>query len=128
MAIDRDLIAKQIFNGTVTPVTGWVSPGVDGFKAGACGEACTFDAAAAKAAFDAAGGYDGTLTMTYNADTPNKAYSEAVCNPIKNNLGVDCSRCRPSTSRPSTRRSTPRSSRASSAAAGRWTTRRSRTS
>ena len=50
MAIDRDLIAKQIFNGTVTPATGWVSPVVDGYKAGACGDSCTFDAAAAKAA------------------------------------------------------------------------------
>ena len=32
MAIDRDLIIKQIFNGTRTPATGWVSPGVDGYK------------------------------------------------------------------------------------------------
>ena len=45
MAIDRDLIIKQIFNGTVTPATGWVSPVVDGYKAGACGEYCTFDPA-----------------------------------------------------------------------------------
>jgi oligopeptide transport system substrate-binding protein len=89
-AIDRDLISKQIFSNTVTPATGWVSPVVDGYKAGACGESCTFDAAAAKAAFDAAGGYKGTLTMTYNADAPNKAWSEAVCNSIKNTLGIQC--------------------------------------
>ncbi len=89
-AIDRDLIVKQIFNNTRTPATGWVSPGVDGYKADTCGEACVFDKDAAKAAFDAAGGYDGTLTMTYNADSPNKAWSEAVCNSIKNTLGVDC--------------------------------------
>ncbi|HET9301507.1 MAG TPA: ABC transporter substrate-binding protein [Propionibacteriaceae bacterium] len=89
-AIDRDLITKQIFNNTVTPATGWVSPVVDGYKAGTCGDSCTFDAAAAKAAFDAAGGYQGTLTMTYNADAPNKAYSEAVCNSIKNTLGIEC--------------------------------------
>ncbi len=44
----------------------------------------------AKAAFDAAGGYKGTLTMTYNADTPNKAWSEAVCNSIKNTVGIEC--------------------------------------
>ena len=89
-AIDRDLIVKQIFSGTRTPATGWVSPGVDGFKADACGESCVFDAAAAKQAYDAAGGYEGTLTMTYNADAPNKAWSEAVCNSIKNALGLDC--------------------------------------
>jgi oligopeptide transport system substrate-binding protein len=89
-AIDRDLISKQIFNNTVTPATGWVSPVVDGYKGGACGDSCAFDAAAAKAAFDAAGGYQGTLTMTYNADAPNKAWSEAVCNSIKNALGIEC--------------------------------------
>ncbi len=89
-AIDRDLIVKQIFSDTRTPATGWVSPGVDGYKADVCGDSCKFDPAAAKAAFDAAGGYKGTLTMTYNADAPNKAWSEAVCNSIKNTLGVDC--------------------------------------
>ena len=89
-AIDRDLIVKQIFSGTRIPATGWVSPAVDGFKAGTCGDSCTFDAAAAKTAFEAAGGYEGTLTMTYNADAPNKAWSEAVCNSIKNTLGIEC--------------------------------------
>jgi oligopeptide transport system substrate-binding protein len=91
MAIDRNLIADKVFNGTVSPATGWVSPVVDGFKAGACGDACIFDAAKAKAAYDAAGGYKGTLTMTYNADNAiNKAYSEAICNSIKNAVGADC--------------------------------------
>ena len=91
MAIDRNLIADKVFNGTVTPATGWVSPVVDGYKAGACGEYCVFDAAKAKAAYDAAGGYKGTLTMTYNADNAiNKAYSEAICNSIKNAVGADC--------------------------------------
>lgn len=89
-AIDRELIAKEIFQGTRTPASGWVSPGVDGFKADTCGDSCKFDAAAAKKAFDEAGGYEGTLTMTYNADSPNKAWSEAVCNSIKNTLGVEC--------------------------------------
>src|SRR5215213_2535712 len=67
MAIDRNLIADKVFNGTVTPATGWVSPVVDGYKEGACGEYCTFDAAKAKA-----------------------AYSEAICNSIKNAVGADC--------------------------------------
>jgi oligopeptide transport system substrate-binding protein len=89
-AIDRDLIAKQIWHGTVTPATGWISPSVPGYKPDVCGDACKFDAAAAKQAFEAAGGYKGTLTMTYNADSPNKAWSEAVCNSIKNTLGIQC--------------------------------------
>ncbi|HYN29787.1 MAG TPA: ABC transporter substrate-binding protein [Dermatophilaceae bacterium] len=90
MAINRDEIVKQIFNGSRTPATGWVPPGVDGYKAGACGEYCTFDAAKAKAAFDEAGGYKGTMTLTYNADQAHKDWTEATCNSIKNALGVDC--------------------------------------
>ena len=40
--------------------------------------------------FDAAGGYNGTLTMTYNADgANNKEWSEAVANSVKNTLGIE---------------------------------------
>ncbi len=59
MAIDRDLIDKQIFNGTRPPLDGWVSPAVDGFKAGACGDACKFDPTEAKKLYDEVGGYKG---------------------------------------------------------------------
>ena len=91
MAIDRQSILDTVFNGTRSPATGWVPPAVDGFKAGACGDACTFDAAKAKAAFAAAGGYKGQLTYTANVDgAGNAQMGEAVCNSIKNTLGVDC--------------------------------------
>jgi oligopeptide transport system substrate-binding protein len=88
MAIDRDLIIKQIFNNTVEKADGWVPPVIDGYKPGLCGDACTFDAAKAKQMFTEAGGYKGTLTMTYNADGGNKEWSEAVANSIKNTLGI----------------------------------------
>lgn len=91
MAIDRAGIMTTVFNGTRTPATGWVPPAVEGFKEGACGDSCTFDAAKAKAAFDAAGGYKGTLTYTTNADgAGNAQMGEAVCNSIKNALGINC--------------------------------------
>ena len=117
MAIDRDLITKQIFNGTVTPADGWVSPVVDGFKAGACGESCTFNPAEAKELYDAAGGYKGTLTM------PKRRRAEQGL--VGGGLQLDQehprhrlhTRCPPSTSRPSASRSTRRRSRASSGSA-----------
>ncbi len=90
MAIDRDTIIKQIFNGTRQPATGWVSPVVDGYKAGACGEFCTFDAAKAKAKLAEAGGFNGRLTLAYNGDAAHKDWVDAVCNSIKNTLSVDC--------------------------------------
>lgn len=91
MAIDRPLINQQIFNGTRPPLDGWVSPVVDGFKAGACGEACTFQPEKAKQMYDAAGGYKGgTLTLAVNGDGGHKPWAEAACNSIKNTLGLDC--------------------------------------
>ncbi len=89
MAIDRDLIIKQIFNNSVEKADGWVPPSIDGYTPNACGDACVFDAAKAKEVFTAAGGYTGTLTMSYNADGANKEWSEAVANSIKNTLGID---------------------------------------
>ena len=59
MAIDRDLINKQIFNGIRPPLDGFVSPVVDGFKEGACGEWCKFNPTEAKKLYDEAGGYKG---------------------------------------------------------------------
>ncbi len=89
-AIDRDLIIKQIFNNTVQKADGWVPPTINGYKANVCGDACVFDAAKAKQMFTEAGGYKGTLTMTYNADGAiNKSYSEAVANSVKNTLGIN---------------------------------------
>lgn len=90
MAIDRASIVKNIFNNSRIPATGWVSPVVDGYKAGACGEFCTFNAAKAKALFQEAGGYSGTITLSYNADSDNKAWSEAACNSISTSLGAKC--------------------------------------
>ncbi len=89
-AINRDEIIKQIFNNTRTPATGWVSPVVDGYKPNQCGDACTFNAAKAKSDFEAAGGFQGTMTLSYNADASHKDWTEATCNSIKQALGVEC--------------------------------------
>jgi oligopeptide transport system substrate-binding protein len=90
LAVDRNLIAEQIYGGTVKPADGWVSPVVDGYKAGACGEWCTFDAAKAKQLYDEAGGYKGTLTLAINGDGGHGPWAEAACNSMKNATGVDC--------------------------------------
>ncbi|MEI2779157.1 MAG: ABC transporter substrate-binding protein [Tetrasphaera sp.] len=90
MAIDRDLIIKTILANTRTPATGWVSPVVDGYKPDVCGEFCKYDPTKAKEYLDKAGGYKGTITLSYNADGDHKAWTEAACNTIKEALGVDC--------------------------------------
>ena len=90
MAIDRDLINTQIFNGIRPPLDGWVAPVVDGFKAGSCGEFCKFDEAKAKALYAESGGYKGTLSLSVNGDGGHGPWAEATCNSIKNTLGLDC--------------------------------------
>jgi len=90
MAIDRQQIIDNVFNGTRDPATGWVSPVVNGYKAGVCGEYCNFDPTKAKEMFDQAGGFDGKLTLAYNADGGHKGWVDATCVSISNALGVDC--------------------------------------
>lgn len=89
MAIDRQAIISAIFFDTLVAADDYVSPVVQGYRPGACGEACTFDAAAAKALFDEAGGYDGTLTIWFNNDGGHEQWIEAVSNQWRQNLGIE---------------------------------------
>ncbi|MDR2896410.1 MAG: ABC transporter substrate-binding protein [Propionibacteriaceae bacterium] len=90
MAVDRDEITKVVFNGARVTATGWVSPVVDGYKAGACSN-CVFDPVKAKQLYDEAGGYPGTLDIWVNGDGGHGEWAEAVCNQLVNNLGLACS-------------------------------------
>ncbi len=90
MAIDRDKVTKDQFAGTRVPADGWVAPGVEGYRAGACGEDCRYDPAKAKDLLAKAGGFNGKLEIGYNADASHKAWVEATCNSIRQALGVDC--------------------------------------
>ncbi|GAA3772736.1 ABC transporter substrate-binding protein [Plantactinospora mayteni] len=89
MAINRKEITDNVFRGSQTPATSFVSPAVAGYRENSCGEACTYDPAKAKAAYDAAGGPK-QIKITYNADGGHKAWVDATCNQLKTNLGVDC--------------------------------------
>ncbi|HBX82415.1 MAG: ABC transporter substrate-binding protein [Propionibacteriaceae bacterium] len=90
MAVDRAAVIKAVFNGARVPATGWVSPVVDGYKANQC-DACTFDVTKAKELYAKSGGYQGgPLTIWYNNDGGHKQWVDAVCNQIKNNLGLEC--------------------------------------
>jgi len=89
MAVNRKEITDQIFLGSRTPATSFVSPVVAGYRADACGENCTYDVAKAKAAYTAAGG-PSELKITYNVDGGHKAWVDAICNQFKAALGVNC--------------------------------------
>ncbi|WP_327288935.1 peptide ABC transporter substrate-binding protein [Streptomyces sp. NBC_01198] len=92
MAIDRKGITQQIFRQTRTPATDWTSPvlgAAGGFKAGLCGDECTFNPTKAKQLIAQGGGLPGgKITISYNADTgSHKEWIDAVCNSINNVLG-----------------------------------------
>ncbi len=89
MAIDRETIINNVFNGTREPATGWVSPVVNGYKSGVCGEFCNFDPTKAKEYLDKAGGFDGKLTLAYNAEGGHKGCVDATCVSITNALCVE---------------------------------------
>ena len=89
MAINRQEMTDQIFLGSQTPATAFVSPVVVGYRANSCGENCTYNPTKAKALYTAAGG-PSDIKISYNADGGHKPWVDAMCNQIKASLGINC--------------------------------------
>ncbi|MFD8422107.1 ABC transporter substrate-binding protein [Streptomyces sp. NPDC059466] len=89
MAIDRQTIADKVFLGARTPADDYISPIIDGYRKGACGDACTLNVAKAKELYKQSGGLPGNkLELGYNADGGHKEWIEAVANQLQQNLGL----------------------------------------
>lgn len=92
-AIDRPTITKAIFKDTRTPAKDFTSPVISGFSGGVPGnEVLNYDPAKAKqlwAQADAMSKFTGKFTLAYNADASHQAWVDAVCNGLKNVLGID---------------------------------------
>jgi oligopeptide transport system substrate-binding protein len=92
-AIDRPTITKAIFKGTRTPAKDFTSPVIAGFSGGVPGnEVLNYDPNKAKqlwAQADAMSKFTGKFTLAYNADGSHQAWVDAVCNGLKNVLGID---------------------------------------
>ncbi|MER6439654.1 ABC transporter substrate-binding protein [Streptomyces sp. NPDC001185] len=89
MAIDRQTIADKVFLGARTPADDYISPIIDGYRKGACGDACTLNVAKAKELYKKSGGLPGNkLELGYNADGGHKEWIEAVANQLQQNLGL----------------------------------------
>lgn len=94
-AIDRPTITKTIFQNTRTPAKDFTSPTIAGYSEDIKGnEVLKFDEKKAKDLWkqaDAIAPWDGTFTIGYNADGSHQAWVDAVCNSIKNTLGIEAS-------------------------------------
>jgi len=92
-AIDRPTITKAIFKGTRTPAKDFTTPVIAGFSGGVPGnEVLTYNPDKAKqlwAQADAMSKWSGKFTLAYNADSSHQAWVDAVCNGLKNTLGID---------------------------------------
>lgn len=89
MAIDRQAIVNAVYNGTFKPTGSLLAPIVPGYRATACGEACTYNPQAAKQLFDKAGGFKGTMHLMFsNADPTYEQWMTDVANQLKQNLGI----------------------------------------
>lgn len=94
-AIDRDQITETVFSGSRTPASDFTSPVIDGWSDDVPGsEVLDYDEAKAKELWAQADGIepwgDKTIQLASNADSDHQVWIEAVCNNIRNVLGVDC--------------------------------------
>lgn len=93
MAINREEITDVIFEGSRTPATDFTSPVIDGYSETVEGnEVLQFNPEEAKRLWeeaDAIAPWDGTFQIAYNADGGHQGWVDAVCNSIKNTLGIE---------------------------------------
>lgn len=94
-AIDRQEISEAIFAGSRLPSTDFTAPVVNGFSDSIPGnEVLQFDEAAAKELWDEAEAiqpFEGAFTLAYNADGGHQEWVDAVCNSLRNVLGIEAS-------------------------------------
>jgi oligopeptide transport system substrate-binding protein len=89
MAIDREAVNQQIYNGNRPPADGLVALNVPGRTEGQCGELCTHQPERARQLFEASG-FEGPIEITSNADSGNQEWIQATCVTITNSLGREC--------------------------------------
>lgn len=88
LAIDRQQIIDVIFDGAFEPATAVIPPVLEAHRPDAC-DVCEFDAERAQQLFEEAGGYDGTMTLYFNADAGHEDWVEAVANQWRDVLGIE---------------------------------------
>lgn len=92
-AIDRQQITDRLFAGTRTPARDFTSPAVPGWTPDLVGVG-NLDFAPDRARqlwaqADAIAPWSGTFAIAYNSDGGHQDWVDAVCNSIRNTLGID---------------------------------------
>jgi peptide/nickel transport system substrate-binding protein/oligopeptide transport system substrate-binding protein len=87
MAIDREAIVKSLLAGNAKAATGLAPPTLTGGGEAKC-ESCTYDPQKAKAALQAAGGWNGPMVLYTYQDPTNEKVLQAIANQLRTNLGL----------------------------------------
>jgi peptide/nickel transport system substrate-binding protein/oligopeptide transport system substrate-binding protein len=87
MAIDREAIVKSLLAGNAKAATGLAPPTLTGGGDAKC-DGCTYDPQQAKATLQAAGGWNGPLTLYTYQDPTNEKVLQAIANQLRTNLGI----------------------------------------
>lgn len=87
MAIDRQAISDTV-RPDFSPLEGFVPEIAPGALNNGCGGNCQYNPEEAKKLLDEAGGWEGELTLWFNAGADHEAWVEAVANQLRTNLGI----------------------------------------
>jgi peptide/nickel transport system substrate-binding protein/oligopeptide transport system substrate-binding protein len=88
MAIDREAIVKSLLAGNAKAATGLAPPTLTGGGEAKC-DGCSYDPQQAKAALQAAGGWNGPMTLYTYQDPTNEKVLQAIANQLRTNLGIE---------------------------------------
>jgi len=89
MAIDRETINEVIYGGQYEPATAFTPAIEPGTPEGICGQYCEYRPDEAAALLEEAGGFEGTMEITYPGGGGLDEFYNAIANNLRQNLGVD---------------------------------------
>ncbi|MGH3345512.1 MAG: peptide ABC transporter substrate-binding protein [Nocardioides sp.] len=88
LAVDREAIVTSLLRGSGEVASGVAPDVLEGGGGDECAN-CEYDPDEAKSLLEAAGGFDGKLTLwTYQEDAANVTVLEAIGNQLRTNLGI----------------------------------------
>lgn len=89
MAIDREEVLETVLAEVHTPAKSLVSPLLSDGREAPCGVWCQYHPQRAQQLFRAAGGYAGTLQLSFPGGGPQRAVADGLARMLRQNLGLD---------------------------------------
>ena len=89
MAINRQELIDQIFDSAFAPADSLVSPVVQGYREGACGEYCEYDVDAAQALYEQSDKIEGPINFWFNEGAVHDQWLTVVGNYWNTAFGIE---------------------------------------